>query len=679
MSHDDTATDASSAPLSKALEELAAGMAAAPPSRSERADVALLLGSRGVSATATFTAFRAHRDLLRKQFTEPDPLPISTRLQRLRFEMCKRELAGYLIPHDDEFGLEYIPRFAERLAWITNFTGSAGVAIVLADQAKFVSDGRYRIKATKQIDPTLFNVEISEYPTKTAVEWLARNLKGGDKIGYDPQLITPNKLKLFTAAAETSGGKMVACDENLIDLIWERQPAKPISPFVPHPIELAGQPWTDKVRGVIASLQAQKANATVLTDPASVAWLFNIRGNDLEYTPLPLSYAIIYESGRAAIFCDQRSVTAQLFEHFDGAKIELRPLENFPQFLEALGASKDRVLVDPSTSNCATFARLENNGATVISGEDPCAAPRARKNAAELAGARAAHIRDGVALCRLHAWFDRESRRGKLTEMAVVRRLLSERLKDGLYRSESFSTIVAAGENSRNVHYFPTAETDRAISVGNCVLMDTGAQYLDGTTDSTRVRVAGGVATAKMRNTYTLVLKGHIAVARQRFPVTCTGTRLDTLARAALWNAGLDFDHGVGHGVGSYLSVHEGPQRISYKLAEQRLEAGMILSNEPGAYDFDDHGIRLENLLVVTEASAIEGGTREMQGFEVLTMVPFDRALLEEQLLTKEELLWLNDYHATVRRTISPMLDGADLEWLHQATQPLLLRGQATE
>jgi Xaa-Pro aminopeptidase len=653
------------------MQALAAGIAAAPPSRAPRSDVSSLLGFR--PSTATVDAVLAHSQLLRTRLAQADPLPVQARLELLRAQMSERGFAAYLVPHEDEFGLEYTPLFAGRLAWITNFTGSDGVAIVLADRAKFVSDGRYKIKAAKQVDAALFDVEISDYMTRSAIEWLARNVKAGDKIGYDPQLINPARLKLYVVAVEAVGGEMVPCDENLIDLVWERQPARPISPFAPHPLNLAGQSWTEKVEGVLASMKTLKVGAAVLTDPASVAWLFNIRGNDLECTPLPLSYAIVYEGGKAVIFCDPRCVTVALFEHFDGGKVELQRLDLFGEFLAALGASGSSVLVDPGTTNSATFARLEKCGATIVSGEDPCALPRARKNSVELSNTRRAHIRDGAALCRLHAWFDREAGKGGLTEMAVVRRLLAERMKDSLYGSESFPTIIAAGENSRNIHYFPTPETDRPIACGDCVLMDTGAQYKDGTTDSTRVRVAGGIATEKMRRTYTLVLKGNIAIAKQRFPVTCTGARLDTLARAALWNAGLDFDHGVGHGVGSYLSVHEGPHRISYKLADQVLQEGMIVSDEPGAYDHDDHGVRLENLLVVDAASAVYGGTREMRSFEVLTTVPFDRALIEEKLLTKDELLWLNAYHATVRRQVGPLLDGADLEWLIAATQPIEL------
>jgi Xaa-Pro aminopeptidase len=668
----DKAHPSSNAPasaLSADLRALAAGIAAAPLSRTLRSDVTMLLGCR--RTTQTVEAVLHHAKLVREQLAEPDPLPVQVRIELLRRQMANRGLAGYLVPHDDEFGLEYTPFYAGRLAWISNFTGSAGVAIVLADKAKFVSDGRYKIKAASQIDAALFDIEISEYMNRTAIEWLARNVKPGFLIGYDPQLINPACLKLYATAVEAAGGKMMPFDENLIDLVWERQPARPISPFIPHPLELAGQSWTEKVTGVVARLKQLKVGAAVITDPASVAWLFNIRGNDLECTPLPLSYAIVYEDGNAVIFCDQRCITVHLLEHFDGGKIELRSLHLFGKYLEALGQSGSHVLVDPGTTNSATFDRLEASGARIVTAEDPCALPRARKNKVELENTRRAHIRDGAALCRLHAWFDREAGRGGLTEMAVVRRLLALRSKDPRYTSESFSTIVAAGENSRNVHYFPTIETDRPIAPGDCVLMDTGAQYIDGTTDSTRVRVAGGRATEQVRRTFTLVLKGHIAISKQRFPITCTGTRLDTLARSALWQAGLDFDHGVGHGVGSYLSVHEGPQRISYKLADQLLEEGMILSNEPGAYDYPDHGVRLENLLVVGRARSIEGGTRDMRSFEVLTMVPFDRALIDERLLTKDELLWLNDYHATVLRNISPLLDGDDLDWLKEATRPL--------
>lgn len=656
--------------LSPAHTELAAGIAAAPPCRNYRAAATLLLHPHATAKTveAVLRAADQQRALLAK----PETMPVSTRLELLRGEMSRRGLAAYLVPHEDEFMLEYTPEYAKRLAWLTNFNGSAGISIVLSEKALFVSDGRYKVKAAQLIDSSLFSVEISDYVTKTAVQWLVSNIKAGDKVGYDPQLINLNHLQAYQAAVTACGGEMVACNENLIDLIWENQPARPISPVIPYlDMEEAGKRWTEKVRDVAKELRDRKLGAAVINDPASVAWLFNIRGNDVECTPLPLSRAIVYDSGRSVLFVDLRNVSLLLIMHLDVCRVE--ELQLFPRYLEALGSSNRSVLVDPGTSNSFVFSLLTSSGADVVLGDDPCALPRARKNAVELEHTRAAHIRDGAAICRMHAWFDREAGKGQLTEMAVVRRLVDERLKDKLYCSESFTTIIASGENSGNIHYFPTEETDRAIGVGDCVLMDTGAQYLDGTTDSTRVKVVGA-ATEEMRRHYTLVLKGHIAVSSQRFPVGCSGARLDSLARAPLWDEGLDFDHGVGHGVGVYLSVHEGPQRISYKLGDYPLEEGMILSVEPGSYDCQGHGIRLENLLVVGKAAAIEGGTRDMRRFEVLTMIPFDRTLIDDWRLTKKEIVWLNAYHAMVRSNVEPLLDGADRDWLIEATRPIELR-----
>lgn len=661
--------------LSQELRDLAAGIAAAPPARDQRGAIALLLGMHRYSPSIREVLELSEQ--LRAQINEPDPMPVSVRHELLRAEMAKRGFAGVFVPHDDENGLEYTPRYANRLAWITNFTGSAGVAIVLGDKAIFVSDGRYKVKAAEEIDAKLIEVNISDYLNRSAAEWLAKHIKAGDKIAYDPQLINPSQLKIYADAVEAVGGEMVACAENLIDLVWERQPARPISPIVPYPLELAGQTWTAKLQAVVEVLRSRKVGAVLITDPPSVAWLFNIRGNDVECTPLPLSYAIVYESGAAAIFCDWRKLTQPLFDHLGGGLFCLPGMESFPHYLEALGSAKTSVLVDPGTANCAVFARLKDSGATIVTGADPCALPKARKNQTELANTRAAHISDGAAICRMLAWFDRESGKGQLTEWSVAQRLIAERLKDPGYRSESFSTIIAAAENGCNPHYFPTANMFRAINDGDGVVMDMGAQLLGGTTDSTRVKVAGGKATDRMRRTYTLVLKGHIAVAIQRFPVGCTGARLDTLARAALWNAGLNFDHGVGHGVGSYLSVHEGPARISFKGGDVPLEEGMILSDEPGEYDQKDHAVRLENLVVVEKATPIYGGTRDMHSFEILTMVPFDRALIDDRLLTKQEIGWLNYYHATVRRAIEPLLEGADRDWLIEATAPIALRGSA--
>ncbi len=669
MRHKQASPDAAIS-LSRTHRALAAGLAAAPKSRNPRADVASLL--RGDCSTGTVDAILAAAEEQRLTMLQPDPLPVAERVRLLRAEMSKRGFAAYLIPHEDECMLEYTPVYAYRLAWVTNFNGSAGASIVMNGEALFVSDGRYRVKAAEQVDHGLFEVEISDYVTKSAIQWLVGKIKAGDKVAYDPRLINLSHLEQYETAVTAAGGEMVACDDNLVDLVWERQPARPLSPIVPHTLEFAGQSWTDKVKNVVASLRSLSVGAALITDPASVAWLFNIRGNDVECTPLPLCSAIVYDSGHTVIFCDQRNLTVALFAHFDGSKVELHPPEYLARFIDALGASGKRVLVDPGTSNSANFARLKEGGADIVIGADPCALPRACKNPVEIAQTRKAHLRDAAAICRMHAWFDRESGKSSLTEMAVVERLVAERLKDSFYVSESFSTIVAAGENSRNVHYVPTTGSDRAIVAGDCVLMDTGAQYCDGgTTDSTRVKVAGGAASDQLRRDFTLVLKGHIAIANQRFPSNCTGARLDSLARSALWNAGMDFDHGVGHGVGSFLSVHEGPHRISYKLADQPLQEGMIVSNEPGAYDADDYGIRLENLLVVCAAADIEGGTRPMRSFDVLTMIPFDRALINERMLTKQEIVWLNTYHALVRSNVAPLLDGADLDWLISATQPI--------
>ncbi|RTL36741.1 MAG: aminopeptidase P family protein [Candidatus Melainabacteria bacterium] len=662
--------------MAQALSEyhaaLAAGLAAAPPFRLQRPAVALLLGTKVTDAEidAVLEAVSHQRELLAK----PEALPVSARLELLRSELSQRGLAAFLVPHDDEFMLEYTPAYAGRLEWLTNFNGSAGMSVVLSEKALFVSDGRYKVKAAKLIDPSLFEVLISDRVTDTAVQWLVSNIKPGDRVGYDPQLINLNRLQIYQTAVTAAGGELVACSENLVDLVWENQPARPISMVTGSLYEVAGHRWFEKVRDVAESLKENKLGAAVITDPASVAWLFNIRGNDVACTPLPLSRAIVYDSGRSVLFVDPRNVTIMLHMHLDGGRIE--DLEQFPRYLEALGESKRHVLLDPGTSNSAVFAVLEKSGATVELGDDPCALPRARKTEYELKCTRAAHIRDGAAICRMLAWFDREAGKGTLTEMDVVRRLIEERLKDKNYYSESFTTIVASGPNSRDIHYFPTEESDRAIGLGDCVLMDTGAQYLDGTTDSTRVKVVG-FASGEIRRNYTLVLKGNIALASQRFPVGCSGARLDTVARMPLWNAGLNFDHGTGHGVGVFLSVHEGPQRIGYKLGDCPLDEGMILSDEPGSYDFGDHGIRLENLLVVGKASDIEGGMRKMHSFEVLTMIPFDCTLIDERLLSKQEIVWLNGYHAMVRRNIEPLLEGADRDWLIEATQPIALRGSS--
>ena len=590
-----------------------------------------------------------------------DPKASAPRLTALRAALEERDLTGFLVPRADEHQGEYVPACAERLAWLTGFTGSAGLAIVLADEAAVFVDGRYTLQVRDQVDTALVTpVALAE---TSPSQWIETHLKSGDVLGYDPWLHTPDEIERLGKAAAQAGAKLQPVTPNPLDQVWHDRPPPPGAPVLVHDLTHAGTPSSEKRAEVGKIIVRNGADAAVLTLPDSIAWLLNIRGHDVKHTPLPLSYAIAHGDGHAELFIAPEKITADVSAHLGNEVTLHTPAE----FVPALGALKDKVVqIDPATASMAILQTLENAGVTVKRAADPCLLPKACKNDTEVAGARSAHVRDGAALTRFLAWIAREGTTG-IDEITAVKKLEEMRRETRALKDISFDTISGSGANGAIVHYRVTTGTNRTLQPGELFLVDSGGQYTDGTTDVTRT-VAIGTPPAEARERFTLVLKGHIQLAMARFPEGTTGMQLDTLARLPLWAHGFDFDHGTGHGVGSFLSVHEGPQRISKGGHGTALKPGMIVSNEPGYYKSGAYGIRIENLMVVTPPEPVADGERAMLGFETLTLAPIDRALIVPDMLLCAEREWLNAYHARVRQTLSPLVDEATRAWLAEAT-----------
>ncbi len=591
---------------------------------------------------------------------------IAPRVAALRAELKERGLDGFIVPRTDRFQNEYVPPCAERLAWLTGFTGSAGAAIVLADRAALFVDGRYQVQVRDETDTAVFAIEhLVERPLAA---WIEANLSAGAKLGYSPWLHTVDGAERLAKACAAAGASLVAVDDNPIDVIWTDRPAPPSGAVVLHDVRYAGEAAQDKLTRLRAELGKSPADVLVVSDPQAVSWLFNIRGGDIAHTPVVLAFALVPKDGRPALYVDPGKVGDIVRGRLE-TLAEVRTESEFDADLVALGTAQKAVRLDPASCPEAIARLVSGNGGKVIRGGDLIAPMKAVKNAVEIAGARAAHERDGAAVTRFLAWFDREAPQGHLTEIDAVEALESFRRDTGVLKDVSFPTISGAGPNGAIVHYRVTRASNRRIAPGELFLIDSGAQYEDGTTDITRT-VAVGTPSADMRANFTRVLKGHIAIARAVFPDGTSGAQLDPFARQFLWRAGLDFDHGTGHGVGSYLSVHEGPARIS-KLGEAVLERGMILSNEPGYYRTGAYGIRIENLVLVIEAPPAAGAERPLNAFETLTLAPIDLRLIDAAMMTAEEIAWLNAYHARVRETLSPLVDAETRDWLIAATAPL--------
>lgn len=603
------------------------------------------------------------------------PAHSAERVAQLRQQLASQGLTGFLLPRTDEYQNEYVPPNAEQLLWLTGFSGSWGIAAVLAEKAALFVDGRYTLQAQTQADLSIF--EIVKIPDTKLGTWLTANLNEADRLGYDPRLHTVNEIKELEKAIGKSGAVLVPLENNPLAAMWTDRPLPSNEMIILHPPELAGKSAADKIGDIQAWLGDEKADAAIITALDSIAWLLNIRGNDLPHTPFVLSHIAVPASGKAVFFVDE----AKIGDNIRQALVEIADIRTpaeLANMLDSLGAQKAKVTLDPARSSQWFVNRLAGAGAEIIEAQDPCLLPKAKKNAAEIAGMQAAHLRDGVAMCRFLAWLDAQAAHVPqapqlgsipLDEISAAQQLEKFRRDAPELREISFDTISGAGPNGAIVHYRVTQSTNRALESSSLFLIDSGGQYVDGTTDITRT-VAIGEPAAEMRRHFTLVLKGHIAIATARFPKGTRGCDLDAFARRALWQSGLDYDHGTGHGVGCYLSVHEGPQGLS-KRAMAVLEPGMILSNEPGYYREGHYGIRIENLVLVSEAADIAGGDRPMMGFENLTLAPYDRRLIDITLLTSEEIEWVDRYHLDVAERLMDLLDEATRSWLMHSTAPL--------
>ncbi|MXN63533.1 M24 family metallopeptidase [Stappia sp. GBMRC 2046] len=598
--------------------------------------------------------------------SDNDPTKGAARAASLRAELAARGLDGFLVPRADAHQGEYVPPSEARLQWLTGFAGSAGIAVVLSARAAIFVDGRYTIQVREQVDTDVFEPKhLIETPP---AEWLKAVLNPGAKLGFDPTLHTVSAVRRLEKACKAAGAELVAVENNPIDAVWEDRPQPPVGAVALHPLEFSGEGASSKITRIAEDVAAAGADVAVLTQPDSIAWLFNIRGSDVEHTPLPLSFALLPAEGRPTLFIDARKLTNSVRDYLS-AFCDISAPEGLLSDIAELGKQGRRVMLDPDWTGEAIARAARQAGGTIVETADPVLLPKAIKNEAEIDGARSAHLRDGAAFTRFLAWFDRMVHEVELDEIAVAEALEGFRGETGRLKEISFDTISAAGPHAAIPHYRVSRQSSLKIPGNSLFLIDSGAQYEDGTTDITRTIAVGDVPEEQKRH-FTLVLKGHIAIATALFPAGTTGAQLDTLARHALWAAGYDFDHGTGHGVGSYLSVHEGPQRIA-KTGTVPLKAGMILSNEPGYYKTGSHGIRIENLELVREAVPVKGGDRNMHRFEALTLAPIDLRLVVKDLLSPAEVDWLNTYHARVLAEVGPLVDSGTREWLEQATRPI--------
>ncbi len=583
----------------------------------------------------------------------------------LRAQMKTLGLDGFIVPHEDEHQNEYLPDANERLAWVSGFTGSAGAAIIFLDRAYLYADGRYTLQSREQTDPAVF--EVKDFHATSLSDEIAATKKGA-VIGYDPKLVSPDALAKLLAAAAGAGVVLKATAPNPLDLAWgSARPAQPCATIVPQPLEFSGVASNDKRSRIGASLGANGIAAALITAPSSLAWLFNIRGGDVIRSPLPLGQAVLKADGSAELFIEPAKVSDGLLEWL-GNTVSIRQPDEIGDSLKAL--SGQAVIVDPNLSSAYWLESVKAAGGKPILADDPCLLPKACKNGDELAGTRAAHIRDGAILTEFLHWVATEAQNTLPTEIEVAQKLEAMRVAGKGLKDLSFDTISGFGPHGALPHYRVNTNSNIPIKKGNLLLVDSGAQYMDGTTDVTRT-MAIGTPSAEHKRMFTLVLKGHIALATVRFPAGTTGTHLDILARQFLWAEGFDYDHGTGHGVGVYLGVHEGPQRISKALNRYALQTGMIVSNEPGYYKENDFGIRIENLQYVTEAKIPAGGERAMHGFENLTWAPIDRDLIDVSLLSAAERAYMDAYHARVVELVGPLVKPAVKAWLDTVCAPL--------
>jgi Xaa-Pro aminopeptidase len=583
----------------------------------------------------------------------------------LRAQMRMQGLDGFIVPHEDEHQNEYLPDANERLAWVSGFTGSAGAAIIFMDRAVLFADGRYTLQSREQTDPSVFSVE--DFHAGSLSDAVA-TAPSGSVIGYDPRLLSPEHVGRLEAAARAAGVTLKAVSPNPIDIAWgSERPAQPMAKIVPQPLEFAGKASADKRAEIAHALKSHGIAAALITAPSSLAWLFNIRGGDVIRSPLPLGQTILKNDGSAELFIEPAKISDGLLEWL-GNEVSVKGPDEVEISLSAFKGQS--VLIDGQLSSAYWMQAIRDAGASPIAADDPCLLPRACKNAVEIAGTKAAHIRDGALLSTFLHWVATEAQGKPFSEIEVAQKLESIRRSASDLKDLSFDTISGFGPHGALPHYKVNVQSDIKTGQGNLLLVDSGAQFMDGTTDVTRT-MAIGEPSAEHRRMFTLVLKGHIALATVKFPAGTVGTQLDAFARQFLWAEGFDYDHGTGHGVGVYLGVHEGPQRISKALNKYALQPGMIVSNEPGYYKSGAYGIRIENLQFVTEPSTPEGGERPMLGFENLTWAPIDRNLIEVAMLSEAERLYMDLYHARVLELVGPLVSPEVRAWLQEVCAPL--------
>lgn len=588
-------------------------------------------------------------------------------LALLRSELASRKLTGFIIPLTDEHMSEYVGDYAQRLAWVSGFKGSCGWAVVLRDRAAVFVDGRYVVQIVEQVDADHFeHVRIEQMSVE---KWVTGAMQSGERIGFDAELAKIDWVTTMRAAVTGLGGELVSVDGNPVDAVWDTQPGAPMSMLFAHPMEYAGKSAADKRAEIAVELKKTGADAAVITMLDNVAWAFNIRADDVQNTPVPHAFGLLNADGHGALFVHPDKLTDEVRSHL-GNGVEIKTRDDFYPALENLGKNCATVLVDPLTSNARVFDTLTSSGATVVRGDDPCMLPKALKNSVEQQGTRDAHIRDGAAICNFLFWLNIEAPKGELDEIKAADKLWAFRQEQDIIQGKSFTTISAAGPNAAMCHYSVSVESNRPIRSGELYLVDSGGQYFDGTTDITRTIIVGEPSDEHI-DRFTRVLKGHIGLSSTRFPRGTSGQALDAIARAPLWAEGLDYDHGTGHGVGSFLAVHEGPQRVAkFGKSAVGLQAGMILSNEPGYYKAGDYGIRIENLVLVVACSD-DPEDRGFMRFENLTWAPIDRRLIDVSLLNAGERKWLNDYHAEVYAKLSDLVHGDTKAWLKDVTAPI--------
>jgi len=580
----------------------------------------------------------------------------SNRLNEIREILKDKNLDGFFVPMSDEYQNEYISDHDKRIEFLSGFTGSAGFILILIDKAIFFTDSRYIIQSEKQISSDLYKIyDISDMSIS---KWIEENLNKDTKIGFDQKLHTTKQIEKFKKIS------LIPLNENPVDLIWKDQPKEPSEIIFSHDIKFAGEASIDKRRKICESLRKNNISAVIITNPSSVAWLLNVRGNDIKNTPLPLSTLILSNNENIEWFVDSNKITSDLQKTLD-KKIKIYSKDDFELSLKQIGKKQSSIQIDPDLTSYFVLNTLSNAGANIIRKQDPCILPRACKNKTEIKGMIKAHETDGIALVRFLCWLDNKIKNNeKITELSITKKLYDFRSKGENFKDLSFPTIACAGSNGAIIHYMATKETDHIIKKGEFLLLDSGAQYLEGTTDVTRTIPIGDV-TDEMKDRYTRVLKGHISLAKARFPYGITGEGIDILARQYLWDIGLDYGHGTGHGVGSYLCVHEGPQNIS-RHGKTKLEPSMVISNEPGYYEKGKYGIRHENLQYIVKLESIN-----MLGFRPLTLAPFDKKAIIATMLTDDEKAWINEYHSYVFETISPHLNNNEKDWLKTATNKL--------